>query len=331
VITSQPQHDRPSRSGTHTSKSAAPYLVVVGCPRSGTTLLQRMLDAHPELAVTNDTHFIPKVLPNAVGEPNPLLTEQLVRAVRTYKRFYRMKLSDDAVDAAAQRSSDYREFVSALYQEVGRARGKRLTGEKTPDYVRHLKLLRQLFPWIKIIHIIRDGRDVALSALEWAGPTKGPGKLALWAQEPVAVCALWWQWNVRFGLRDAAALGPQSYRRVRYEDLVARPEPVLGDLCDFLQLSFDAHMLNFHEGKTKHKAGLSPKSAWLPATPGLRNWRTQMSCRDQELFEALAGDLLLELGYELAVGKPSVEIAEVAARCRAWWLQEKELDQPVTS
>ena len=206
-----------------------PYVFVVGCPRSGTTLLQRMLDHHPRLAVANDTHFIPRaleeVIPQAVadvaGPVDPPLSPELVEWVLGYHRFARLGLVEAIVRQAAAEAATYRDFVSALYSEFGRLHGKPLAGEKTPDYVRRLPLLHAVFPWVRTVHIIRDGRDVALSTLEWASEDKGPGKLELWQDEPVAVCALWWQWQVRTGMRDGAVLGPSRYHEVKYEELVA--------------------------------------------------------------------------------------------------------------
>ncbi|HEX2729849.1 MAG TPA: sulfotransferase, partial [Rubrobacteraceae bacterium] len=207
-----------------------PCLFVVGCPRSGTTLLQRMLSNHPLLAVANDSHFIPRVIKNLAAGTDPDLTPELVERVQAYKRFYRLELPDTAVEEAARRSRTYGEFVSALYSEYGRLRGKPLAGEKTPDYVRCLPRLHALFPWVRTIHIIRDGRDVALSTVEWAKETKGPGRFELWREEPVAVCALWWRHQVETGRRDSASLSPDSYREVKYEDLVDRPEAPLEHL-----------------------------------------------------------------------------------------------------
>jgi hypothetical protein len=299
-----------------------PYLFVVGCPRSGTTLLQRMLDNHPQLAVANDSHFIPRVVEDVPIGVDPLLTPGLVERARTYRRFYRLGLPDVAVRRAARESRTYQEFVSALYSEYGRLRGKWLAGEKTPDYVRHLPRLRTLFPRARFIHIIRDGRDVALSTLEWARADKGPSRFELWEEVPVAVCALWWRWLVSAGRRDGRVLGPARYHEVKYEDLVARPGTTLRELASFLELPYAPEMAAFHEGKTRHDSELSAKKAWLPPTPGLRDWRTQASERDVELFEALAGDLLSELGYERSVGTPSSSTAEIAEHCRRWWGSE---------
>jgi hypothetical protein len=296
-----------------------PYLFVVGCPRSGTTLLERMLDHHPQLAVANDSHFVPRAIEDVPVGVDPILTPELVDWVRTYRRFYRLELSDAAVDEAAAASGTYAEFVSALYSEYGRLRGKLLAGEKTPGYVREIPRLHALFPWVRTVHIIRDGRDVALSALEWAREDKGPGKFELWSEEPIAVCALWWRWQVSTGQRDGAAVGPAQYCEVKYEDLVAQPEQTLRHVAAFLALPFALEMLTYYEGKVRPKSGRSAKNAWLPPTQGLRDWRTQMKPRDLELFEALAGDLLSALGYERGFATISPEIAARAEEHRRWW------------
>ncbi len=305
------------------SSNQNPYLFVVGCPRSGTTLLQRMLDNHPQLAVANDSHFIPRAIEDVPIGIDPVLTPELVEWVRSYRRFYRLSLSEADVHEAAAQARTYWEFVGHLYSAYGRRHGKPLAGEKTPDYVRHLPRLHALFPWVKTIHIIRDGRDVALSALEWAREDKGPGKFELWQTEPVAVCALWWRWQVSTGRRDGEGLGLGRYGEVRYEHLVARPEETLRGLTAFLNLPFAHEMLTYHEGRTRHEPGLSAKKAWLPPTSGLRDWRTQMTERDVELFEALAGDLLSALGYERSMGATSPGIAKVAEQCRRGWESER--------
>ncbi len=308
-------------------ESKNPYVFVVGCPRSGTTLLQRMLDNHPQLAVANDTHFIPRSLIKAeplrvadgiAGRKVPL-TAKLVTSVRDYKRFTRLGLDEDAITEAATESADYAAFVGALYTRFARSRGKSLGGEKTPDYVKRLPLLHGLFPNVRTIHIIRDGRDVALSVRDWSDGRRGPGKMELWQTEPIGLCALWWRWQVGTGRQSGATLGRRKYYEVQYADLVAEPERELKQLSEFLDLPFSEDMQHYYRGKVKAKPGLSAKSAWLPPTPGLRDWRSQMHPRDLELFEAIAGDLLDELGFERSVRRISPKIVRVGKDCSAWW------------
>lgn len=298
-----------------------PYVFIVGCPRSGTTLFQRMLDSHPRLAVANDTHFIPHGIDDLTGKTDPPLTAQIVERVRTYRRFHRLGLDDDAVAAASQ-GRTYSEFVRSLYDEFARMRGKPFAGDKTPSYVRQLRLLHGLFPSARIVHIIRDGRDVALSALEWATPTKGPAKLRLWRGEPVAVCALWWQRHVRTGRGDGSRVGAEQYLEVRYEQLVADPEGELRRIAAFLDLDYTPQMATYYLGKTRSDSSLSAKSAWLPPTPGLRDWRTSMAKGDVALFEALAGDLLDQLGYARAAPSPPPELLERAEQLRGVFAED---------
>ncbi len=286
-----------------------------------------MLDAHPELAVANDTHFIPRavqvIAPEAFEDgylpASADLAAELISWVKRYHRFPRLGLEPAAVRRAAQGAATYADFVGGLYRELARSRGKRLGGEKTPDYVRCLPLLHGLFPDVQTVHIIRDGRDVALSTLEWAREDKGPGKYSLWQDEPMAVCALWWKWQVGSGRRDSRRLRAGSYMEVKYEDLVSSPAFTLQKVTEFLDLPYTERMLAYGEGKVQRNPELSAKKAWLPPTPGLRDWRTQMDERSVELFEALAGDQLGELGYPLTGGLASREVIRVADRCRTWW------------
>lgn len=304
-----------------------PFVFVVGCPRSGTTLLQRMLNNHPLLAVANDTHFIPRALekgaateiePAVRGDDVPL-TALLVETVRKYHRFSRLGISDEEFERAAAGADTYRELVGALYTAFGRQHGKLYAGEKTPDFVRNLPLLHGLFPQAKSVHIYRDGRDVALSLLDWAHEKKGPGKLELWREQPLAVCALWWRWQVTSGRQAGAVLGMQRYLEVGYEELVNQSKEQLKRIAAFLGLPDSEEMLAYHQGKARPNSGLDAKKAWLPPTAGLRNWRTTMPSRDVELFEALAGDLLSDLGYERAASTISQEVADVAEMCRDCW------------
>jgi Sulfotransferase family len=291
-----------------------PYLFAVGCPRSGTTLLQRMLDTHPLLAVSNDPHFIPFAPGVAVGS-DPPLTPELVDWVIGYRTFHRLGLDRETAIEAAREAQTYGQFVAALYDALAASRRKPLAGEKTPRYVRYLPLLHSLFPEARVVHLLRDGRDVALSMLDWARPDRGPGRFRLWEENPLAVAALFWRRHVLAGRREAQTLG-ELYSEVRYENLVLEPESTLKVLSARIGLPFAEEMLAFNRGRTRRQPGLSSKAAWLPPTPGLRDWRVSLSRRELELFDALAGDLLDALGYEWGTETISSEVESLATRYR---------------
>jgi hypothetical protein len=127
---------------------------------------------------------------------------------------------------------------------------------------------------------------------------------------------------VTLGREDGAPLGSDLYHEVRYEALVSEPAKECEKLCSFLDLPYDDAMLRFHEGRERVEPGRSAKNAWLRVTPGLRDWRTQMCTGDVERFEAAAGDLLEELGYERAVPNPSSRALEHAARIRDLFIRD---------
>ena len=300
-----------------------PYVFVVGCPRSGTTLLKRMLDHHPQMAVTEDANIIPKGAIDRDAPADAPMTTALLDEVRRHRRFHRLRLDDAAVDRAAAASETYVAFVSRLFDEVARANGKPFAGHKRPDYARHIAVLDALFPWTRFVHLIRDGRDVTLSALDWARGERGPGRFALWQAEPVAASALWWRRIVEKGQRAGKTVSNGRYLDVRYEDMVAQPRETLESILRFLDLPFSEEALEFHRGKTPREEPRESKGEWLPPTPGLRDWRTQMSPRDVELFEAIAGDVLAELGYERAHPSISPSIAALADDCAARWISDR--------
>jgi hypothetical protein len=291
-----------------------PFVFIVGCPRSGTTLLQRILDAHPDVAVCPETFWVPYFFKERIGvTPEGLMTPQLIPRLLEYYKFHRMKVGRDELEQLLRpgEATSYAEFVGRIFDCYGDSRGKPLVGDKTPDYVRNLPTLHQLWPEAKCVHLIRDGREVCLSAINWK---RKAGRFATlystWAEDAVGTAALWWEWHVRHGRQGGGAMAPGAYYELRYEELVHRPAEAVPGLCAFLGLPYDPAMLRFHEGRTQNEPGRDAKAAWLPITPGLRDWRTQMPPEQLERFEAAAGDLLDELGYARAYPRPRPEVQD---------------------
>jgi hypothetical protein len=241
---------------------------VVGCSRSGTTLLRALLDAHPLLAVPPESHF--------VLAPDP---RALRRALRREPWFGLW-----GIDAPDLRGLDVADAVRALFAAYGAAHGKPRYADKTPHYVSRLPLLAERFPEARFVHVVRDGRDVALSLLE-----------VPWGPDDVEGAALHWRRRVLEG--RAAGLGPERYRELRYETLVADPEREVRALAAWLELPYDPAMLDPARRPAavpypEHHGRLA-----LAPTPGLRDWRHQMSAVNAARFHAVAGDALAELGY----------------------------------
>ena len=300
-----------------------PYLFIVGCPRSGTTLLERMVNAHQQIAIIHETHWIARYFKKRTGlTPQGMVTPELISTLSENHRFPHLKISRNDLEKLIESPEpiSYANFVSRIFDHYGQREGKRLVGDKTTGgYLRNLPLLNALWPKARFVQLIRDGRDVCLSILEWPKAHRAAGRLATWQEDPVATTALWWKWQVRLGLDGGSSIGPALYYEMRYESLIQHPADQCAALCSFLGVRYDDAMPKFHVGRTKTDRGLSANRAWLPATPGLRDWRTQLAERDVEMFEAIAGDLLSILGYERAFNTISTKIAEVAKRFQRWW------------
>jgi hypothetical protein len=294
-----------------------PYVFIVGCPRSGTTLLGRIGDAHPQLAVVHETRWIAGWYKRRLGlTPEGNVTHELLQRLRQHPRFPTLGLDPSVLDGlvGGDRPVHYADFVAALFDLYGEQRDKLLVGDKTPRYVRNLPTLHALWPRAKFVHVIRDGRDVCLSVLQWR---KGAPRFPTWDEDPVSTTALWWEWNVKLGREAGALLGPERYYELRYEALVSDPEAESRAMCAFLALPYDAAMLRFHEGRETDDARLDAKKAWRPVTAGLRSWRAEMPEEDVARFEAAAAPLLADLGYELSGPPPPPEHVARARRHRA--------------
>jgi hypothetical protein len=293
------------------SATPPPFAFVVGCGRSGTTVLRTVLDAHPALAVAHEGRFVAALgMRRARYErPEGFALDRLVadlladRAVRT-----NLELDEGDLRAAlAPPVPDFATATRRVFARYAARRGKARYGDKFPGYVLRMDLLAGLFPEARFVHIVRDGRDVALSSAAIDGQES----------DPVALACNWVS-RVRAGREAGARLGPARYHEVRYEALVTAPEATVAPLCTFLDLTYEPAMLAFADrpGAVPAKVETNPRHARLaePLSPGARSWRTHMGHDDLAAFEAVAGDLLDALSYERAVPHPSP-----AARARAAW------------
>lgn len=298
-----------------------PYVFIVGCPRSGTTLLRHIVSAHPQIVITPEAHWIPLWFNKRKGlTPEGLVTFELISELLKHDKFSLFQLGREDLMSLVQRGqpTSYASFVTGIFDLYGKARGKELVGNKTPDSARRMSTLHALWPHTRFVHLLRDGRDVALSLMNWPKVrNKKPGTFATWKDDPVSTSALWWELNVRRGREAGELLGSELYREMRYESLVAHPEQECAALCEFLGLCYNEAMLRYHEAFGKADPGMEARHDWGPIAPGLRNWKTQMPSDDVERFEAAAGALLNELGYPRAFPRLGSGAVEHSARIRS--------------
>jgi hypothetical protein len=289
----------------------SPPLFVLGVSRSGTTMLRVILDRSRGIAIPDETFFVPQLAHRHRGIVDPT---ELVEDLRRLPRLAAWEIGADDLAARLRPGMTISQALDAVFSAYAAKHDKPRWGEKTPMYMRHLGLIDRLFPDAQYVHLIRDGRDAALAFLDmpegvvtrtWAHPRSPAGFACEWRTEVVRARGL--------GRR----VGSSRYLEIRYEDLVADTEAVVRSVCSFAGLSFDPEMLDY-AGAVDVSAKPHHQRLLQPPTRGVRDWRTQMSRDDALAFEAIAGDLLAELGYELLDGASS-RPRKRAAVSRAWY------------
>jgi hypothetical protein len=311
-----------------------PMPFIVGAPRSGTTLLRNLLDGHPDLAIPLETHFLPAVFDltwrqGSTCEPDAL-RPALYECVTGFSTWPDLGIDAEDFSAALRELEpfDVTRGLRAFYRLCAEAEGKPRAGDKTPAYARHLPVVEVLLPESHFIHIVRDGRDVWLSARE------APERIAqAWFPFGGDAATLAAQWRRDVLQCRRWALTATYFLELRYEDLLADPGSQLERACRFIDLPYDARMLSYHErdrpeederarvaverfvkGDSDSQPGEpaleeSPEDGSelaVPVDPSRRErWRREMPSEEIEAFEAVAGDVLERYGYELSTRQPS--------------------------
>ena len=163
-----------------------------------------------------------------------LVTNELVPSLLAYHKFGNLRISPDELEqiAVLDDAGTYAGFVSRVFDLYGRHQGKLLVGDKTPGYVQDIPMLHDLWPKAKFVHLVRDGRDVCLSVLDWDRAHRITGRFETWADDPVSTTALWWERFVRLGIEAGRALGPELYHEIFNEP---EREMVFADILAWLE------------------------------------------------------------------------------------------------
>ncbi len=211
-----------------------PVPFVVGMNRSGTTLLRMMLDAHPELTIPPETHFVPDLIKAA--REDSATPESALAAMKSAREWGDFGFSDEEMLGRLRALPEIKPgpAVRTFYAAYTEQQGKPRWGEKTPTYVQKMRLIQRAIPEARFIHVIRDGRDVALSVLDRTV-----------RDLTAADIARRWQKKITKAREDSPKL--DHYVEVRYEDLILDTEPVLRRVCEFIELPWDDALLSYHE------------------------------------------------------------------------------------
>jgi len=300
-------------------------IFVVGCPRSGTTLLQYMLRAHPRISMaTGESHFIIP-LSRRVAEFGDLASPEgqrrILVAMEAQSRsfletdLHGMQYDRERLVRRFQELavSTYPALIDALFMENARGEGKVRWADKTPWYVLHMDHLRKLFPDARFVHLIRDGRDVALSLFRRRHDF----------QVYNTYCAArYWEIYVARGREIGSRLPSDMYQEFYYEQLIQDPKPLLQRLCAFLGEEYSDDLLRYQKaGEVGRQPGKANGSA-SSKTPLLsgpivadnhNKWEREFTESQRRLFEHAVGDLLSGHGYAVKYPQRAIPLLTKAA------------------
>lgn len=290
-MSGNPQHSRPMP-------------IIVGVPRSGTTLLRFILDAHPQLAIPPETGFLMDTSLLNSDAPPAELARKLTQLPESAPAWADFALdAEHFIETAARLpgAAGLPQVLRLFYQLYAARLGKPRFGDKTPAYLQHMRTIAAQLPEARFIHILRDGRDVALSWRQtWFAPEREPERLV---QR--------WAAMITEARQQAHDL---PYLELRYDQLLHDPQTQIRRLCEFIELDFHPAMLDYHRGTAsrliEHQARFKSDGQLLvskeqrlhqqwrttlpPDISRLNVWHEQLSPAQQVDCRKAGGDLLAE-------------------------------------
>jgi hypothetical protein len=307
----------PAPFGRSRKPAGPPVPFIVGVTRSGTTLLRLMLDAHPDLAIPPETHFVPSLIKTT--RKKGITCEEAHGVVTGHRQWGDFNLDSGELlrRYCALDTIDPETTIRAFFELYAEREGKPRWGDKTPNYIKRMQQIERWIPEARFIHMVRDGRDAALSRF----------KRVLKEPPPMETVAERWVRKIEGARADGAELG--HYMEVQYEELVRDTETQLRRVADFLELPWSDLMLRYYENAEERLAEMHrdlPGEGDKPLRPAdhrkeahvltskppdpsrLARWKEDMAPADIAAFESVAAPLLTELGYEV-IGGP-VQSAE---------------------
>ena len=249
---------------------------IVGCPRSGTTVLQQALNRHTEIVIPPETKFFYSFYGKAKKQ-------QITHLKRINADLgINIGVPERALREPGEGRAFFEEMALAYLSRLGRE-DVVCFGEKTPEHTGHLGRIRQVFPEAKVVFIYRDGRDVAVSL----------------SQMPWMHCDLYagfviWLYYYRI-LKREQERGSCDTCFVRYEDLVSKPAQELERVLAFLGVPFESEVAEGYgnqEGVPRRELAWKARALEPIGTDRIGVWRRELSKRQVGLLERLGSNAL---------------------------------------
>ncbi len=281
-------------------------IFVVGCPRSGTTLLRVMLSAHPRIAIPPETRFLMPAYERRHEFGDLQLSTNRERLARWIidqpgSRFDQLQLDpEDVVRQIVEGPPTLGSALGTVFQAYAAKFGKQRWGDKRPRYWSFINELDQLFPDAQFIHLVRDPRACAASLQRPPLELDRSGAIRTWI-DAVALCR-----------RAGRRLGPSRFHEIHYEAMVVDPEHEMRGLCAFLGEDYAASMIEPESVVSEAVPRRYPHYELISAgvnTGSLELWRERLTPGEIATIQVVARDHLASSGRELvAAGRPPVRL-----------------------
>lgn len=301
-------------------------IFIVGCGRSGTTLLRLLLNRHSSISIPEETWFFPQLyrdLPDLLKEDS--WRRSIAERVLQLNRVHFPDLTVESLESAllGVDKEDAAGIVSVVNREFMLREGKKRWGDKTPGYVLHLGLIKKLFPKAKVIHIVRDGRDVVPSILKYwsVGPQT----------DSFLETAVYWKDHVTAGMTDGPKYFGDRYMEVKYEDLVTKPEDSVKEICKFIGEVFEPEMLSSSEGGKSY----TPDWEWHNETKkeiddrNIGKWKVTLTNYQVALVEFLGAGIFARFEYTPASRVHFLAACSIAAYVLKKWFTRRVLSPKI--
>jgi hypothetical protein len=269
-----------------------------------------MMDAHPDLAIPPETGFL--ALSSSWLKSPEISPENFIDIISGFPADA-PTWPDFGIDKEAflqilgqKKDFDIATGIRSFYRTYANRFNKPRYGDKTPTYCFHITSIHELLPETRFIHLIRDGRDVALSWRKtWFAP-----------DQSISVLAQAWKRHIE-SVREQSQLNSVPVLEICYESLISEPRLTLQKICDYIELPYSNQMLDYHKRAAlrlvEHGPRFDCKGSLLvsqdqrfnqqrltlipPSVSRIGRWRREMSASELQEFEENAGDLLNELSY----------------------------------
>jgi hypothetical protein len=284
-----------NRSARSSARSRAPVFVL-GCVRSGTTLLYHMLLSAGKFAVYRAESSVFNLLEPRFGDLSVARNKRRLLEAWCESRLFTLSGLDkqEITTKVMNECRNGGDFLRIVMSEMAAKQGVGRWADTTPEHILYLRRIKETIPDALIIHIIRDGRDVALSTDKLGYIRRLP-----WDHKPSKMAAgLYWEWMVSKGRRDGRDLG-DDYTEVHFEELISQPRETLARLGQFIEQDLDYDEIQ--------RVGIgsvsAPNTSFVSESEEVFNpvgrWQTGYSAEELAMFEGLVGQTLEENGYAL--------------------------------